>query len=135
MKDSRKSFEQNIKEIESFLEEQAKESLVFLHFDFGGKNWYEFKDELEKINQKLLADFLGKQKDFFVLRKYIYKTLISSSSSLPSFNSANAYKTKAFETQDEVMNLLYSLDYSKKALVSERDIKAIVLPKGRTSES
>jgi hypothetical protein len=131
----RKSFEQNIDEIESFLEEQAKESLVFLHFDFGGKSWYEFEDELKEINRKLLEDFLGKQKDFFVLRKYIYKTLISSSSSLPSFDSANAYKTRAFESQDEVMNLLYSLDYSKKALVSERDIKVIVLPKGAHLEA
>lgn len=131
----RKSFAQNIDEIESFLEEQAKESLVFLHFDFGGKSWYEFEDELKEINRKLLEDFLGKQKDFFVLRKYIYKTLISSSSSLPSFDSANAYKTRAFESQDEVMNLLYSLNYSKKALVSERDIKVIVLPKGKHLEA
>ncbi|MDQ3714023.1 MAG: hypothetical protein M3388_17650 [Acidobacteriota bacterium] len=131
----RKSFEQNIDEIEGFLEEQAKEHLVFLHFDFGGKSWYEFEDELKEVNRKLLEDFLAKQKDFFVLRKYIYKTLISSSSSLPSFNPANAYKTRAFETQDEVMNLLYSLDYSKKALVSERDIKVIVLPKGEHLEA
>lgn len=131
----RKSFERNIDEIESFLQEQANEQMVFLHFDFGGKSWYEFEDELKEINRKLLEDFLGKQKDFFVLRKYIYKTLISSSSSLPSFDAANAYKTRAFESQDEVMNLLYSLDYSKKALVSERDIKVIVLPKGEHLEA
>jgi hypothetical protein len=126
----RKSFEQNLEEIESFLQEQADEQMVFLHFDFGGKHWYEFEDELKEINRKLLDDFLAPQNDSFILRKYIYKTLIISSSNLPAFDYDNAYKTKSFKSQDEVMDLLYSLDYSKKPVISERDIKVIVLPKG-----
>jgi len=131
----RASFEQHIDEIESLLVKEGQERQVFLHFDFGGKHWYEFEEELEAINQKLLDDFLEKQNDFYVLRKFLYKTLLSGTSHAPGFSSANNYKAKAFTTRDEVMDLLYALTYSKKALISERNIKIVVLPKGSNLEA
>ena len=65
-----------------------------------------------------------------MLRKFVYKTLLSGTSHAPGFNDKNTYKTKAFQSRDEVMDLLYALTYSKKPLISERNIKIVVLPKG-----
>ncbi|MEW6735949.1 MAG: hypothetical protein AB1489_31940, partial [Acidobacteriota bacterium] len=48
----------------------------------------------------------------------------------PQFNSNNLYKTRTFKDQDEVMDLLYAIDYSQRPVIRERDIKIIVLPKG-----
>jgi hypothetical protein len=126
----RASFENQKDEIEDFLREQSQNQFVYLHFDFGGKNWYEFEDELKLINDALLSYFIEKQNDVFVLRNFIYKTLIKSTSSSPDFNEKNTFKTKAFKDPEEVLDLIYSLDYSKKALISERDIKIIILPRG-----
>lgn len=125
----RASFENQKDEIESFLREQGQNQFVYLHFDFGGKSWYQFEDELKMINNALLNYFIEKQNGVFVLRNFIYKTLIKSVSSLPDFSEKNTFKTKAFNNSEEVLDLIYSLDYSKKALISERDIKIIVLPK------
>lgn len=126
----RASFESQKDEIENFLREQGQNQFVHLHFDFGGKHWYEFDDELKKINNALLGYFVEKQNDGLILRNFIYKTLIASTSSLPNFNDENAFKTKAFKDEGEVLDLIYSLDYSRKASVSERDIKVVILPRG-----
>lgn len=131
----RKSFERNIEEIESLLVKEGQERQIFLHFDFDGKHWYEFEEELLAINQKLLADFLEKQNDFYVLRKFIYKTLLPGTSHAPGFSEANNYKAKAFTSHNEVMDLLYALTYSKKALISDRNVKIVVLPKGDNLEA
>ena len=124
------SFERHIDRIESLLQERGRGQQIFLHFDFAGKHWYEFEPELQAINQKLLDDFLAEQNEFYVLRKFVYKTLISGASQAPGFDDQNTYKTRAFKSRDEVMDLLYALTYSKKSLISERNIKIIILPKG-----
>jgi hypothetical protein len=126
----RAAFEHHINYIEMLLQERGQGQQVFLHFDFNGKHWYEFEPELEAINQKLLDDFLEEQNEFYVLRKYVYKTLAAGTSHAPGFDEKNNYKTKAFESRDQVMDLLYALTYSKKPLISERNIKIVVLPKG-----
>jgi hypothetical protein len=126
----RASFEHHIDHVEMLLQERGQGQQVFLHFDFNGKHWYEFEPELEAINRKLLDDFLEEQNEFYVLQKYVYKTLAAGTSHAPGFDEKNNYKTKAFESRDEVMDLLYALTYSKKALISERNIKIVVLPKG-----
>lgn len=131
----RQSFESNIEFIESLLKEKGQNQQVFLHFDFQGKHWYEFEDELQAINKKLLADFLQEQEGKYILRKFLYKTLIFSASQSPGFNSNNIFKTKAFQNQDEVMDLLYAIDYSNKSLINDRSIKIIVLPKGNNLEA
>ncbi len=127
----RASFEDQKDEIENFLREQDENQFVYLHFDFGEKSWYEFEDELKMINDALLGYFIEKQNDVFILRNFIYKTLIKSVSSLPNFNEKNSFKTKSFKDSEEVLDLIYSLDYSKKALISERDVKVIILPRGK----
>lgn len=130
----RQSFEINIEAIEKVLKEKGQNQQVFLHFDFQGKHWYEFEDELNAINQKLLADFLEEQAGKYILRKFLYKTLIFSTSQSPGFNSNNIFKTKAFQNHDEVMDLLYAINYSEEPLINERSIKIIVLPKGNNLE-
>lgn len=127
----RASFENQKAEIENFLREQDEDQFVYLHFDFGGKSWYQFEDELKMINDALLGYFIEKQNDVFILRNFIYKTLIKSVSSSPDFNEKNTFKTKSFKDSEEVLDLIYSLDYSKKALISERDVKVIILPRGK----
>ena len=127
----RASFENQKEEIENFLREQVQNQFVYLHFDFGGKSWYQFEDELKMINDALLNYFIEKQNGVFVLRNFIYKTLIKSVSISPDFSEKNTFKTKAFKNSEEVLDLIYSLDYSKKALISERDVKVIILPRGK----
>ncbi|MDT5062085.1 MAG: hypothetical protein QOH63_2544 [Acidobacteriota bacterium] len=125
-----KSFEKHLDEIESLLQEHGQGQQVFLHFDFSGKHWYEFKPELQLINQVLLGYFVEEQNGFCILRNFLYKTLIAGTSHTPGFSHNNAFKTKLFGSQDEIMDLIYAIDYSKSALISERDIKIVVLPKG-----
>ncbi|MDQ3711665.1 MAG: hypothetical protein M3388_05550 [Acidobacteriota bacterium] len=129
----RKSYEENREYIENFLKENGDEKLCCLHFDFQGKHWYQFEDELKAVNNKLLDDFVKKQNDKFVLRKSLYKTLASPEKNLPfpNFSAENIYKTRTFESSEEVLDLLYAINYSTRAAISERDIKIIILPKGR----
>ncbi len=131
----RASFERHLDRIETLLQERGRGQQIFLHFDFGGKHWYEFEPELQAINQKLLDDFLEERNEFYVLRKFLYKTLAAGTSHAPGFDSRNAYKTKVFKSRDEVMDLLYALTYSKQPLISERNIKIVVLPKGDNLEA
>jgi hypothetical protein len=130
----RAAFADNRERIEGFLKEQGKEQICFLHFEFQGqfRHWYEFNEELEAVNNKLLDEFVAKQKDQIVLRKSLYKTLASPEKNLPfpNFAAENMYKVKAFGNTDEVMDLLYAINYSTRATISERDIKIIILPKG-----
>ncbi len=125
-----KSFEKHLDTIESLLQEHGQGEQVFLHFDFDGKQWYEFEPELQTINQVLLSYFMDEQNGFCILRNFLYKTLIAGDSHTPDFSNNNAFKTKLFKSQDEIMDLIYAIDYSKTALISERDIKIVILPKG-----
>ncbi|HEX8142888.1 MAG TPA: hypothetical protein VF553_09850 [Pyrinomonadaceae bacterium] len=126
----RKSFEKYLDIIESLLIERGQGRQVFLHFDFSGKHWYEFELEMQAINQALLDYFVEEQNGSYILRNFLYKTLIAGDSQTPDFNNSNAFKTKVFKSPDEVMDLIYAIDYSKAASISERDIKIVVLPKG-----
>jgi hypothetical protein len=130
----RASFAENRERIEGFLKEQGEEQICFLHFEFSGqfKHWYEFPEELEAVNNKLLDEFVAKQKNQIVLRKSLYKTLASPEKNLPfpNFTADNMYKAKAFDDAGEVLDLLYAINYSTRATISERDIKIIILPKG-----
>ena len=111
-------------------------SSIFLHFDFNGKHWYEFEDELELINEKLLDEFVEELNGErgFVLKKYLYKTLSSPEKDLqfPGFSSKERYKNKIFSEKKEISDLIYAIDYTKTALVKvpSSNIKIIVLPKG-----
>lgn len=110
---------------------------LFLHFDFNEKYWYEFIDELNIINLKLLGDFAEKAAitNGYILKKSVYKTLSSPEKDIqfPSFNAQARYRNKLFNNMDEILDLIYAIDYSKTALlkVSHTDIKIIVLPRGK----
>ena len=110
---------------------------LFLHFDFNGKHWYEFTDEFNIINSKMLEDFTERssQAEGYILKKYLYKTLSSPEKDLqfPSFHAQARYRSKLFRKIEDILDLLYAIDYSKNALmkVSYTDIKIIVFPRGK----
>jgi hypothetical protein len=136
----RQSFADNREQIENLLKENSKEKFCYLHFDFHGdyKHWYQFEKELEKVNDKFLTEFVGeKQNGSIVLRKGLYKTLASPEKNLPfpNFSAANIYKTRTFESNEQVLDLIYAINYSTKPVVRERDIKVIILPKGDNLEA
>ncbi len=128
------SYAENREAVESFLKEKGDGKLCLLHFDFQGKHWHQFKDELKAVNNKLLDDFVKPQNEKFVLRKSLYKMLASPEKNLPfpNFTAEGMYKTKVFDAADDVMDLLYAINYSTKAVLTERDIKLIILPKGNS---
>ncbi|MBA2620667.1 MAG: hypothetical protein H0U87_05650 [Acidobacteria bacterium] len=134
----RHSFDINQEQIENLLRKYSQEKNCYLHFNFQGKHWYQFEDELKAVNKKFLQDFIGeKQNDSIVLRKNLYKTLASPEKNLPfpNFSASNIYKTRTFQSEDEVLDLIYAINYSTKAVISERDIKIIILPKGENLDA
>ena len=136
----RESFAENRERIENLLKEHGQEKYCYLHFDFQSerKHWYQFEDEINAVNRKFLQEFIGeKQNDLIVLRKSLYKTLASPEKNLPfpNFSASNIYKTRTFQSESEVLDLIYAINYSTKAVISERDIKIIILPKGENIEA
>ena len=110
---------------------------LFLHFDFNEKHWYEFANEFNIINAKMLEDFAERANttDGYILKKYLYKTLSSPEKDIqfPSFSAQARYRSKLFQNMEEILDLIYAIDYSKTALlkVSHTDIKIVVLPRGK----
>lgn len=110
-------------------------SQLFLHFNFKNEGyWYNYKNELSLITEKMLDDFVSKSEDIYVLKKTLYKTLCSGDQKndiqFPRFEITSKHKSKYFSL-DEINNLFYAIDYSKKAVLSPTDdIKLIVLPNG-----
>lgn len=136
--------------IESSLEDLSEEqrrkllllinSSVFIHFEFiNSKHWYQFTEDVEIINAKILSDFVEPSKTGFVLKKTLYKTLCSGDKKndiqFPHFKMDNKYKSKAFEEED-VQNLFYAIDYTNKGkLISNTNIKIITLPLGENLDA
>lgn len=130
----RNSFANNREQIENILKETSKETTCYVHFDFQGKHWHEYPEELTLLNEKFLKEFVGeKQNDFVVLRKGLYKTLASPEKNLPfpNFSAANIYKTKIFKSREEVLDLIYAINYSTTPIIREREVKIIILPKSK----
>ncbi len=132
--------------LEDLSEEQKKKLLllinssVFIHFQFeDSKHWHQFIEDVEIINAKILSDFVEPSKTGFVLKKTLYKTLCSGDKKndiqFPHFEMGNKYKSKIFEEED-VQNLFYAIDYTNKGkLISNTNIKIIVLPLGENLEA
>ncbi len=106
--------------------------MIFLHFDFQGKHWYDFEQELVYINEKIFIDFLEKTQYGFSLKKNLHKTIASPEKDrqFPNFDTRALHKVRVFKDESEVLDLIYAIDYSKKAIISEKNIKIIVLPRG-----
>ncbi len=131
IKSFRESFQQNYPKIEKLLADVKPKESIFIHFDFNGKHWYELHHEMEQINKKLLQEFVLKsEQGGYILGKFIYKTLAAGGRGTPNFSSSNSYRNKLFPNIEDVLDLIYAIDYSKKALISERNIKIIILPRG-----
>lgn len=128
----REKYRQKINDIENLLKQNSNQSAVFLHFDFQGKHWYEFEKELALINEKLFQEFLAKHDYGFSLRKSLHKTIGSPEKDwqFPMFNPNALHKVRVFKDENEALDLIYAIDYSKKAIIAERNIKIVVLPRG-----
>lgn len=143
---------QNLKKLEIGLEkaelsQEEKDKLlaydsgeIFVHFDFSGnRHWYDFKEDLEHISKKILADFVDKSEKGLVLKKTLYKTLCSGDKKndwqFPNFEVTAKHKSKAF-SDEAIQDLFYAIDFSKKGkLITGTDIKIIVLPQGENLEA
>ncbi len=114
--------------------------VIFIHFEFPeGKNWYDFSEDFNLINQKILSDFVDKSSNGLVLKKTLYKTLCSGDKKndiqFPNFRLDAKYKSKTF-SDESIQDLFYSVDYSKKGtLIPGTDIKIIILPRGENLTS
>jgi hypothetical protein len=98
---------------------------LFIHFDFDGKHWYKLENEWKQINDlqmSYFASFNDKIQEY-VLGAYLHRSL-----------RANDYKAKTFKSLDEISDLMYAIDYSKRSQITEREIKIIVLPNIKTKE-
>ncbi|MES2733366.1 MAG: hypothetical protein V4714_16585 [Bacteroidota bacterium] len=112
-------------------------SSIIIHFDFGGRNWYELDGAIDLIDENLLESFASKpnQAGNVFLTKYLYKTLKApekqneSLGSIPGFVFNNTHKTKLF-TKDEIKNLMYAIGASKRAFLRIKNIGIVALPKG-----
>jgi hypothetical protein len=70
---------------EAELDEEKRKKLleydngeIFIQFEFPkNKQWYDYKEELAQINEKMFLDFVDKSDNGFVLKKTLYKTLCS----------------------------------------------------------
>jgi hypothetical protein len=121
--------------LESLIKKNNTETeCLFIHFDFNGKHWYEFNNEIELISKKLIEEFTEKNNNpkGYVLKKALYKTIASAEKDLqfPYFQEKSKYRVKLFQNIDNVLDLFYAIDYSKKALITINDIKIIILPRG-----
>ena len=109
---------------------------IFIHFEFtGNKHWYDYKEDFELINQKMLSDFVDSTSQGLVLKKTLYKTLCSGDKKndiqFPGFKMEAKYKSKSF-SDESIQDLFYAIDYSKKGtLIPWTDIKIIILPQGK----
>ena len=131
----RKEFETNSEYIENIMAKNTTPPAdLFLHFDFDGRHWYEFDNEIELINKKLIEEFTEKndKPEGYVLKKALYKTIASAEKDFqfPYFQEESKYRVKLFQKIEDVLDLFYAIDYSKEALIRINDIKIIVLPRG-----
>lgn len=111
---------------------------IFIHFDYKGKHWYEFKDCLNAVSKKMFEEFVDEIGDNeFVFKKTLYKNICSGDESndiqFPKFLNAYKKNVKSF-SEDEVNYLFYGKDYADRGKMISKDIKLIVLPLGDNLE-
>ena len=108
---------------------------VFIHFEFpDNKHWYQFTDDMNLLNAKVLSEFVDDTSHGLVLKKTLYKTLCSGDKKndiqFPSFRDTNKHMSKNFQLES-LQDLFYAIEYTGKGkVISGTDIKLIVLPRG-----
>lgn len=114
---------------------QLENGEIFIHFEFpNDKSWYDYKDDLNLVTEKMLQDFVDNTENGLVLKKTLYKTLCSGDKKndiqFPDFKIEAKYKSKGFE-DESMLDLFYGIDYANKgSFIPYTDIKIIVLPNG-----
>lgn len=125
----------NINESQKLLLLNLTNASVFIHFDFTEKkHWYQFNEDMNTVNAKVLSEFVDNTNGGLVLKKSLYKTLCSGDKKndiqFPSFLISSKHKSKLFQN-DTLQDLFYAIDYTSQGkLISGTDIKLIVLPRG-----
>ncbi len=134
----RASFEQYIDQVESIVKthlthENSKATrLVYINFKINGRYWYEFQEEMDLLNRKILSEFFAFSSHGLSLRKSLYKTISAPEEDVqfPHFTDKSLHKVRIFINDEQAMDLVYAIDYSKKAIISEKNIKIVVFPRG-----
>ena len=103
----------------------------FIHFNFAGKIWYELEDVFADIETYLITNFIKEEDGQISLSSYLTRTLIDSQGSLPDFNHSNTYKCRSFKNTDDVIDLIYGLDFQQRHKIRQNELMINMLPKGK----
>ncbi len=133
----RDSFRKDILKIEALLEQNEA---VIIHFAFENQqNWFEVEGVLNSVNKKLMEEFVTEDRATkkISLQKALFKTISGGAKSdavggvMPNFNDANNYKVKAFDSVEQVIDLLYGIGISEYIKIRvAKDLGLVVLPNG-----
>ncbi|KAA6351614.1 hypothetical protein EZS27_001042 [termite gut metagenome] len=111
---------------------------VFIHFDFRGKQWYDYKDIVRNIADKLKEELVEVQeKNLLVPSKSIFRTLCSGNKKndiqFPNFRTQNKYKSFSF-TDESFEDFLYASRIIEKEgaykLQGTKNVIIFVYPRG-----
>lgn len=128
----RSSLEKNLNSVIQLFEEKE---YCYLHFNFNGKSWYE-TNVFEVVETSMVKNFVKEENGFISLDTFITRTLAGSDKQerYVNFDLSNSYKSKLFGDLEEVIDLLYGLDFQQKSKINAgKDIMINMLPKGRIS--
>ena len=148
----RKTFLNNLDEIENFLYEKSfaiiKENVgiteggVVLHFNFNfdenGSSWHERENQVKPIKRAITSFFFDRQNDLFVMNKSLHHAIGShqEDSQFPGFSKSQQFKTRGF-TEDEAESLFHSVgfvDKYSKYGVRIDNVRISVLPRGNINK-
>jgi hypothetical protein len=144
----RSCFDKNLSRIEDDI--LGMHPGVVIHFSFeGNKTWLE-QDTVEEILKATLLDAFvvevpGVDRNVYALNKTLFKTIkppIWDKKSktfkdpdgiggvTPGFSNSNTHKLKAFDSPDDIWDLMFAIDFAEHPLFRVKDIGIVVLPKG-----
>lgn len=123
---------------------------VVIHFAFEeDKTWLALDGVKDLLKKKLLDSFVvesvSNNRKVFALNKTLFKTIKppiwdKKSNSFkdpdgiggvtPGFANKNTFKLRAFDSPDDVWNLMFAIDFAERPLIRVKDIGIVVLPKG-----
>lgn len=143
----RNSFERALTTIENDI--LRRSAAVVIHFVFeDGKTWLEQETVEEIMKAKLLDAFvvetLSNNQVVFALTKTLFKTIKpplwdnknkkfedpDGIGTTPGFANGSSFKLRAFDSKDDVWNLMFAIDFSERPLFRIKDIGIVALPKG-----
>ncbi len=136
--DALKIGDENLSTFRSSLEKSLNQLLqlfvdkkyCYIHFNFNGKSWYD-TNLFGLVENAVVSNFIKDENGNISLTAFLTRTLAESEGRLPNFEISNTFKSKRFNSLEEVKDLLYGLDFQQKSKVNAgKDIMINVLPKG-----